>query len=345
MKLKIAIFSAVCLVTNAAFAADKVEQTFLKHPGVKKLQEEVRTKGWIVFSAFTDRKEWDLFLSRPDGSQRQRITNTPDWSEAAPRFSPNGKKILYRRIIKGKIISHDRWGFQGELVIADRDGKNAKVMGKRRQYTWACWNPDGSKLSCLSLRGIEVVSLNTMQVESKLKRNGVFQQLFWSPNGKWFVGTANVGGVNWTIVRLDAKTGKRNIVSQFRNCTPDWFPDSKRVIFSNRPAGQSGSGWTQLWMADAAGKSRKMIYGEDGRHIYGGALSPDAKYVLFTRCPQDGGGSEREGAPAALMRLSDGPIIGGTSAALRKSHSKDKVKDGPVLPLPNLWEPHWTYAE
>ena len=50
-------------------------------------------------------------------------------------------------------------------------------------------------------------------------------------------------------------------------CTPDWFPGSDRIIFSWRPRGQKeneGYGWTQLWMADAEGKERKLVYGEDG---------------------------------------------------------------------------------
>jgi len=40
-------------------------------------------------------------------------------------------------------------------------------------------------------------------------------------------------------------------------CTPDYFPDSVHLIFSNRPAGQranNGYGWTQLWMGDTEGK-------------------------------------------------------------------------------------------
>ena len=43
------------------------------------------------------------------------------------------------------------------------------------------------------------------------------------------------------------------------------------------------------------------------------------------------------------MRLADAPIIGGASPALRKLHPK--ANDGPVLPLPVLWEPHWTYTD
>jgi len=45
----------------------------------------------------------------------------------------------------------------------------------------------------------------------------------------------------------------------------------------------------------------------------------------------------------ALMRIEDAPSIGGESKALRKLFPH--TKDGPVLPLPEGWEPHWTYAE
>ena len=310
---------------------------------VAKLAQEVQEKGWIVYSAKTEKGDWDLFLMRPNGSHVRNITKTPKWNEAAPRFSPDGRKILFRQLKTRQTVSHDRWGFQGRLVIANADGSHPNVYGKPREYPWAVWSSDGNQFSCLHPRGVEIIDVATKRVVRKLPRHGIFQQLFWSPDGKWFCGTANVGGENWTIVRLNGTTGRQNVVSRFQNCTPDWFPDSQRVVFSNRPNGQGGYGWTQLWMADAEGIGRGLVYGEDERHIYGGGLSPDGKYVLFTRCPKDGGGSEQDGAPGGLMRLSDTPTIGGRSPALRKKHPN--TKDGPVLPLPDCWEPHWTYAE
>ena len=224
--------------------------------------------------------------------------------------------------------------------MADAMARNGRVMGK---HPWGCWSPDGTQISCLSLKGIEILDVATGKVKRRMKRAGYFQQLFWSPDGKWFCGTANVGGELWTIVRMDVATGKWNVVSRFRNCTPDWFPDSRQVIFSNRPANQKGYGWTQLWMAPGQGGQRKMLSGEDGRHIYGGGLSPDGRYVLFTRCPKDGGRSERSGAPGGLMSLADAPIIGANSPALRKLHPG--AHDGPVLAQPDLWEPHWTFTD
>ena len=330
-RVPLAALLLITILVAAVAAEDKTVET---------LRREVVTKGWVVTSIKQKRGDWDLVLMRPDGSKQRKLTDTPDWSEAAPRWSPDSRRLLYRRIKAGTVISHDRWGFQGELVMADAMARNGRVMGK---HPWGCWSPDGTQISCLSLKGIEILDVATGKVKRRMKRAGYFQQLFWSPDGKWFCGTANVGGELWTIVRMDVATGKWNVVSRFRNCTPDWFPDSRQVIFSNRPANQKGYGWTQLWMAPGQGGQRKMLYGEDGRHIYGGGLSPDGRYVLFTRCPKDGGGSERSGAPGGLMRLADAPIIGANSPALRKLHPG--AHDGPVLALPDLWEPHWTFTD
>ena len=330
-RVPLAALLLTTILVAAVAAEDKTVET---------LRREVVTKGWVVTSIKQKRGDWDLVLMRPDGSKQRKLTATPDWSEAAPRWSPDSRRLLYRRIKAGTVISHDRWGFQGELVMADAMARNGRVMGK---HPWGCWSPDGTQISCLSLKGSEILDVATGKVKRRMKRAGYFQQLFWSPDGKWFCGTANVGGELWTIVRMDVATGNWNVVSRFRNCTPDWFPDSRQVIFSNRPANQKGYGWTQLWMAPGQGGQRKMLYGEDGRHIYGGGLSPDGRYVLFTRCPKDGGGSARSGAPGGLMSLADAPIIGANSPALRKLHPG--AHDGPVLALPDLWEPHWTFTD
>ena len=313
---------------------------------VSQLAMEVRDKGWIVYSARSQNGTWDLFLSRPDGSQRRNITNSPGFEDGAPRFSPDSKKLLYRRCQKGTVLNHDLWGFQGLLMIADSNGANPTVISKRGQYSWASWSPDGKQIACLTKRWILIVDLATKEVVSKMSRQGVFQQFFWSPDGKWFCGVANYLGEVWTIARLDFKTGQLNPTHGFQSCTPDWFPDSKHIIFSCRPAGQSanqGYGWTQLWMVEGDGKNPRLLFGQDGYHIYGGTLSPDGKYVLFTKCPRDGGGSEESGAPICIMRFADAPTIEGRSSDLRKVHPN--TKDGPVLQLFDGWEPCWTYAD
>ena len=45
---------------------------------VAKLAAEVRGMGWIVCATISTRGDWDLYLMRPDGSERRAMTQTPD---------------------------------------------------------------------------------------------------------------------------------------------------------------------------------------------------------------------------------------------------------------------------
>ena len=325
-------------IGSLAQSADKNESS--------KLREEVRGKGWLAYSARSDNGTWDVFLSRPDGSQRRNLTNTSDLEEAAPRFSPAGDQLLYRCLLKGTTISHDQYGVQGRLVIAKLDGTKSEIIGGDGEYPWACWSPDGTQLACLTKKGIQIIDLASKTVIRQLPRQGIYQQLAWSTDGSWFCGTANHGGEYWTVVRMNAASGEVNVLRSFQNCTPDWYPDSNHVVLSSRPAGQPGAkgyGYTHLWEADGLGKEQKLLYGEDGLHIYGGSLSPDGHYVLFTKCPEDGGGAEKTGGTICLIRMEDTPAIGGQSPDLRKLHPE--AKNALLIEIDKGWEPHWTFHE
>lgn len=312
-------------------------------PAVQALAAEVRDRGWLAFSAHSDRGDWDLFGCRPDGSELVPLTRTPDTSEFAPQFSRDGRRLLYRRVPRAEVLDRNRHGEQGELVLANRDGSDAVAFGKPGEFTWASWGPDGRQIACLSRQGISFVDVATRSVVRRLPRQGMFQQLTWSPEGRWLVGVANAFGTGWSVARMDAVTGQASAVNTVDCCTPDWSPDARQVIFSWRPPGQpanGGYGWTQLWLAEASGASRRLVYGEDGRHVYGGHLSPDGRYVLFTGNAEEDGDPGNAGAPMGLMRLADAPIIGGESRDLRALHPN--ARNGPVLPLPTGWEPCWT---
>ncbi|MFO1497748.1 MAG: hypothetical protein U1G07_05030 [Verrucomicrobiota bacterium] len=311
-----------------------------------RLADEVRPRGWIAFAARSNAGDWDLFLMRPDGSERRPLTETPAWNEGAPQFSRDGKRLLYRRLKRVETIEGNRYGEQGALVLANSDGSAARVIAEEGKLPWASWSPDGRELAILELKGISFIDAETGQVRRSLPRRGFFQQLTWSPDGKWLVGVANSFGTGWSVARMLVQSGEASAVNTVDCCTPDWFPDTGAVIFSWRPPGQRanrGNGWTQLWRADAEGKSRQLVYGEDGRHIYGGHVSPDGHYAIFSGNPQEDGDPQHAGAPMGLVRLRDAPIITGASAELRAVHPD--ARSGPVLILPTGWEPCWTLSE
>jgi len=304
------------------------------------LSREVATHGWIVYSAKTEKGDWDLFLMRPDGSHRRNLTQTPETSEAAARFSPDGKRLLYYRMPKTEVLDNNRYGLY-ELVISNADGSSPVSYGT--DYPWASWSPDGTQISTLGRAGIQVVDVATKKVLRKLDRKGVVEQLFWSPDGKAYTGTANGLGEHWAIGRLDAVTNEILRISDGDcfNCTSDWFPDSRHIVYSK--GHPKTEGWAQLWKADSEGKTRSMLYGEIGRHIYGGCISPDGRYALFTRSQEDLGVVENSKTTIGLLRLKDTPIIGGQSEVLKKLYPA--AREGPVLDLLAGWEPHWTLSD
>src|SRR5205823_2871837 len=124
---------------------------------VARLAEEVRTKGWVIYSARSEAGDWDLFVCRPDGSAVRNITRTPEFNEAAPQFARDGRKLLYRRLPRRETISGNQYGTQGELVLAQSDGTSPTVFGPSGAYPWASWSPDGKQVACLAIRGITLV--------------------------------------------------------------------------------------------------------------------------------------------------------------------------------------------
>ncbi len=312
-------------------------------PLARTLAAEVRDLGWIIFSARSEHGDWDLFACRPDGSDRKNLTNTSQFSETAPRISRDGRRMLYRRLAPQERLDNNDHGTQGSLVVANSDGSKAKLLGDEAEYSWASWSPDGSQLACLSIRGVFFYDLQLGKTTRRLPRNGFFQQLVWSPDGNWLTGVSNAFGSSWGVGRMHVESGQINGIGCANCCTPDWFPDSQSIIYSYRPVEQttnSGYGWTQLWRSDVKGRQKQLVYGEEGRHIYGGCVSPDAKYVLFTGNAQEDGDPGNAGAPMGLIRLADTPMIGGVSQSLRALHPD--AQNGPVLTLPQGWEPDWT---
>ncbi len=304
------------------------------------LAVELHSRGWIVFSAQTPHSDWDLFLMRPDGSERRALTDTREFNEAGARFSPDGKRLLYYRMASSDAVDNNTYG-TFDLVLADSNGGNAVVYG--RDFPWASWSPDGRQLACLKPKGIQIIDVASRQVVRTLARQGTVQQLVWSPDGKAFIGTANGLGPYWNIGRLADGADKINAVSETEryNCTPDWCPDSRHILYA-RGIIPKQDGRAQLWMAsDNGGKT--MLYAESGRHIYGACASPDAKYLLFTRSVEDLGAVGKSQTTMAVVRWADTPMLGDENPALRQQFPN--AKPARWLDLGPGWEPHWTYSE
>ena len=95
-----------------------------------------------------------------------------------------------------------------------------------------------------------------------------------------------------------------------------------------------------MWEASLEDAPRQTLYAEEGRHIYGACVSPDTRYLLFTRSVEDLGKVDNSRTTMAIIRRSDTPMIGDDSAGLRQRFPT--ASTGPRLDLGWGWEPHWT---
>src|SRR5262249_15139257 len=136
----------VVLTSRAATGREPQSAQPLQADPVLHLALEVRDKGWIAYGARTAKGDWDLFVCRPEVSSIRKLSQTSEFNEAAPQFSRDGRKLLYRRLPREENIDGNRYGEQGELVIANSDGSDPRVFGKPGEYAWASWSPDGTRM-------------------------------------------------------------------------------------------------------------------------------------------------------------------------------------------------------
>ena len=131
------LVAAAVLATGCGRTSDSSDAAAdaARDPRTTELATEVHDLGWIVFGARTDKGDWDLFVMRPDGSERRNITNTADYNEAAPRFSPDGRKLLYRRLKKDKNIDGNRYGAQGVAALAAATPVDSGLAARSWYYT------------------------------------------------------------------------------------------------------------------------------------------------------------------------------------------------------------------
>jgi Tol biopolymer transport system component len=99
---------------------------------------------WFVTESLRDRPaspDCQIYRMRPDGTSQVRLTK--DGRNLRPRFSPDGRRIVYSHDYQPKLDVH-------ELRVMDCDGKNDHAILRNEglaDFRGACWSPDGRWLA------------------------------------------------------------------------------------------------------------------------------------------------------------------------------------------------------
>jgi Tol biopolymer transport system component len=190
---------------------------------------------WVAYVAYP---EGSLWRSKVDGSERLQLTFSPQQA-GLPRWSPNGKQIVFVAITAGQ-------PFKMYIVSVD-GGVSEEVITKEPMQMDPVWSADGNsilfgesplgQLGASHTNGIHVVDLKTLQASIIPGTEGLWSPRP-SPDGRYLVG---LYADNQRLMLFDWNTHKQ---TELANGTivswPEWSRDSQYVYFVMAHADDSG---------------------------------------------------------------------------------------------------------
>jgi TolB protein len=175
---------------------------------------------------FQSRKErpgiaHDIYIIRADGTGRIRLTDEKN-GYTSPKWSPDGKKILFERAIITKKYYRDlsreemsQMKSSTEIFVMDKDGTNLQNLTNNDvEDSTPQWSKNGKTIYFMSKRdgSPNVYAMNADGTKVRKIADGkVVTNPFISPDEKCFAYTKEVEG-KWGLHIYEIKNGKERLL-------------------------------------------------------------------------------------------------------------------------------------
>lgn len=199
---------------------------------------------------------WDIYVMNIDGSERIKITDSPNDDDVPPFWSPDGKMLC--------VYFSERSQSDWYIVNADGTDRRRLTQGQRVRIA-PQWGPDSERL---------LLTYSTEQI--------------WSPPGD----TTRYGIYPEKIymASLDSSELKQLTTGVYNDKFPVWSPDGRKIAFfsnrgdANRPIYQI----YEIYVMNADGSEQKRltqlefdIDDDDNIGLLSLSWSPDSKKLAF----------------------------------------------------------------
>jgi TolB protein len=212
----------------------------------------------------------DIYVMNADGSAVKNITNSPDFLEWSPRWSPDGTRIVYSGRLNIDQNTH--------LYVMDADGSNRSLLTDINNTNLEpAWSPDGKKIAFVSYFGgygrhrwneadIYVIDVDGSNLVRLTDAGDHYRGLVWAPNSQELVygwhTRVQTPGFSWQVWRMNAGGGDQRCIvgcagwaSKYSNIPSAWKGD--QILFSGWDTGN----WN-MYTANDDGSGMVKLAGE-----------------------------------------------------------------------------------
>ncbi len=208
----------------------------------------------IVYMALAEDRTPRVYLQNVDSGRRELLGNFPGMS-FAPRFSPDGTKVVMSIAIDGRTNIY-------EMDV--RGHAQRRLTNSPAIDTSPCFSNDGTQIVFNSDRGgsqqLYVMSAGGGGERRISFGEGRYATPVWSPRGDWIAFTKiSSGGFGIGVMRPDGG-GERMLASGFLVEGPTWAPNGRVLaFFRQQPSSSSRAGAVTLHQIDITGRFERQI--------------------------------------------------------------------------------------
>ncbi len=216
-----------------------------------------------------------VYIYNIDSGQQEVLGDFPGMT-FAPRFSPDGNKVIMSLITGGD---------NSELYSMDLRTRTIVQLTKNPAIdTSPSFAPDGNRIAFNSDRGgsqqIYVMDADGSNVHRVSFGDGRYATPVWSPRGDLIAFTKMRRGRFYIGVMGVDGSGERLLTESFLDEGPTWAPNGRVIMFFRqaRTRADGSGGESRLWSVDLTGRNlRRVVTPQDA--------SDPAWSPLFSRSP------------------------------------------------------------